>query len=113
AGKHGMHHGLAGICTVPGVSLEADSAPVQQPMRMEQAIQGGKMDANLKRELHAHLETNCLESVCGLVKSSLQAVLYFDQKDRPKSLYIRFLYSTGFSVKHHDSCNIADLDTSL
>lgn len=37
AGKRGMHHGLAGFCTVPGVSLEADSASVQQPMRLEQA----------------------------------------------------------------------------
>lgn len=37
AGKRGVHHGLAGICMVPGVSLEADSASVQQPMRPEQA----------------------------------------------------------------------------
>lgn len=37
AGKRGMRHGLAGIRTVPGVSLEADSASVQQPMRREQA----------------------------------------------------------------------------
>lgn len=51
--------------------------------------QGRKMDGNLKRELRAHLETNCLESVCALVKSSLQALLCFEQKDRPMQQRIR------------------------
>ena len=37
AGKRDMHHGLAGIRMVPGVSLEAGSASVQQPVRLEQA----------------------------------------------------------------------------
>ena len=35
ADKPGVHCGLAGICTVPGVSPEADSAPVPQPVRPE------------------------------------------------------------------------------
>ncbi|PKU43432.1 hypothetical protein llap_6265 [Limosa lapponica baueri] len=113
AGKCGVHHGLAGIRTIPGVSLAADSASVQQPMRLEQATQERKMDANLKRELQDHLETNCLESVCALVKSSLQAVLCFEQKDRLIQQRIAELDAPSFSVKLHDICNIAELDTRL
>lgn len=37
AGKRGVHRSLAGTRMVPGVSLEADSASVQQPMRPERA----------------------------------------------------------------------------
>lgn len=44
--------------------------------------QGRNTDANWKRELQAHLEKNCLESVCALIKKSLQALFYFEQKDR-------------------------------
>lgn len=38
AGQCGMHHGLAGICTIPDVRLEAKSTLVHQAMRPEQVI---------------------------------------------------------------------------
>lgn len=38
---------------------------------------GRKRDANLKRMLHAHLEINCLESVCALIKKIFTSSLVF------------------------------------
>ena len=38
-----------------------------------------KTNANLKKELQAHLEISWLGSVCALIKSSLQALLCFEQ----------------------------------
>lgn len=38
-GKCVTHRGLAGICTAPGASLEADGTSLQQPVGPEQATQ--------------------------------------------------------------------------
>lgn len=60
AGKCVTHHSLAGIRTAPGVSLEADSTSLQQPVGPEQATSaipcshtGNQWQGHIWHELHA------------------------------------------------------------